>query len=255
VSLEFDGLARSYLISRPEVSTTTLPVLVELHGCCISPGDEEKRNGFMRVTGPAILVYPAGIGQSWNTDSCCKTAHTAGVDDVGFLSAVVRSVRTSPLAARGPVYLAGYSNGGKMALRLACVAPQLFDAVAVYGAVSASPCVAPRPISMLDMASIGDSEVALGSSSSARNKDGAAKPTVVGQVASYRAADGCAPAGVITVLGDLASTLWAHCLRRERVQLSVYSGGGHGWPEGSGETPSAEGVMWAFFTSIRARGQ
>jgi polyhydroxybutyrate depolymerase len=254
VRFEFGGRARSYLLSRPAVSTMRLPVLLELHGCCISPGDEERRSGFMRVTGPAILVYPAGLGQSWNVDSCCGHAHTSGVDDVGFLREVVRQIRSSPLAAHRPVYLVGYSNGGKMALRLACVAPRLFTAVAVYGAVSPSPCDTPAPISLLDAASTGDSDVTIGSGDYHHNMS-VSKPTVVTQVASYRAADGCASAGVIAVRGDLASTLWSHCQRGERVQLSVYSGGGHGWPEGSGETPSAEQVMWAFFTSIRASGQ
>jgi polyhydroxybutyrate depolymerase len=254
VSIQFDGRARSYLLSRPAVSTTPLPVLLELHGCCISPNDEEQRSGFMRVTGPAILVYPAGIGQSWNVDSCCEQAHTNGVDDVGFITAVLRQIRTSQPAARGPVYLAGYSKGGRMALLLACAVPRMFAAVAVYAAVSSSPCALPRPTSLLEMASTGDSEITIGTGARPHNQSAFVEPTVVAQVASYLVANGCASSTSIAVLGNLTNTLWAHCQGEERVQLSIYSGGGHGWPQSSGETPSAQQVMWAFFTSIRAHG-
>jgi polyhydroxybutyrate depolymerase len=248
IDLSFDGIARSYLLSRPaHISAARLPVLVELHGCCVTPAEEEQRSGFMAVAGPAILVYPAGIGESWNAGSCCYPAHAKDVDDVGFLTAVVRQVEDT--IDMGPVYLAGYSNGGKMALTMACARPHLFAAVAVYGAVSAAPCAGPPPVSMLEVASTDDPDLAIGPGSTLHSVGGFVQPTLDAQVDAYIAADKCKETETMTSEGTLTSWLWAHCAAGRRVQLSLYTGGGHGWPRGGNGTPSAEQVMWAFFSA------
>jgi polyhydroxybutyrate depolymerase len=213
---------------------------------------EQQRSGFLDVTGPAIVVYPAGVGQSWNAGHCCGPANEADVDDVGFLTAVMHQVVTSqPDAAADQVYLAGYSNGGKMALRMACANPQLLAGVAVYGAVDALGCQRPAPLSLLEIASTGDPEVTIGPGGPQHVVHGYLEPTVFDQVAQYRQANGCGEQVTTGVDGTLTSTTWVGCRRGRRVGLAVYQGGGHGWPTGDATTPSAEDVIWRFFESLR----
>ena len=195
VSITVGGLARSYLLIRPRAtSTTPLPVLVDLQGCCTTPEVEAQRSGFVDVTGPAILVYPAGYRQSWNAGFSCHQAQADDVDDVAFLTAVVNQVLAGrPDAAARQVYLAGYSNGGRMALRMAYAASQLFTAVASYGAVSAAPCPDPAPVPLLDVAGTADPELTIGPGGTPQRINGYTEPTVHAQVDQYRRADGTPP--------------------------------------------------------------
>jgi polyhydroxybutyrate depolymerase len=252
VSITVGGLARSYLVIRPRaVGAARLPVLMELHGCCVSPEQEAQRNGFFDVTGPAILVYPAGIGQSWNAGYCCHQAQTNGVDDVTFLTAVVDRVVATQRDA-GQVYLAGYSNGGKMALRMACDAPHLFAAIATYGAVNAMPCPHPTPVSLLVAASTGDPELAIGPSGQPQSINGYTEPTVQAQVDQSRQVDGCQTAAHTGTQGNLTSTTWTRCRSGNTVQLSLYQGGSHLWPQADGVTPSGAKLMWTFFHTLHS---
>jgi polyhydroxybutyrate depolymerase len=256
VAITVDGLARSYLLIRPQAtSTTPLPVLMDLQGCCTTPEVEAQRSGFVDVTGPAILVYPAGYQQSWNAGFCCHQAQADHIDDVAFLTAVVNQVRTDQRdAAAGQVYLAGYSNGGKMAFRMACAAPHLFTAVASYGAVNAAACPDPAPVSLLAVAGTADPELTIGPGGAPQRINGYTEPTVQAQVDQYRRADGCAVNPATRTQGNLTSTTWAGCGSGDIVQLSLYQGGNHAWPQAVGATPSAALVMWAFFQTSHATG-
>ncbi|MER7274045.1 PHB depolymerase family esterase [Dactylosporangium sp. NPDC000244] len=247
-----DGLPRSYLLARPWApGEARLPVLVDLHGCCVTPEYEQKRSGFADVTGPAILVYPTGVGQSWNAGSCCGPARAAGVDDVAFLTAVVDKVLdTQTDADSGRVFLVGYSNGGKMALRMACAAPRHFAAVASYAAVGSMPCPDPAPVSLLEIAATGDPELTIGPGGPPRTVDGYTQPTVDGQVEQYRRANRCPATPTIRAQGSLTTSTWSGCGTGRCVRLAVYQGGSHDWPAGDDLTPSAAQVTWDFFSTV-----
>ncbi|MGI5240473.1 alpha/beta hydrolase family esterase [Dactylosporangium sp. CA-139066] len=254
VPIVVDGLTRSYLLVHPwPAGAARLPVLVVLHGCCVTPDYERQRSGFAGVTGPAILVYPAGVGQSWNAGHCCGPAQAAAVDDVAFLTAVVDKVLdTQPDAASGRVFLLGYSNGGKMALRMACAAPRRFAAVASYAAVSSMPCPSPAPVSLLEIASTGDPELTVGSGGTPHTLDGYTQPTVDAQVEQYRRANRCAGTPVTRAQGSVTTSTWVRCATGQCVQLAVYHGGSHDWPQGDDVTPSATRVTWDFFSTVRS---
>ncbi|GAA2558315.1 hypothetical protein GCM10010435_31660 [Winogradskya consettensis] len=225
------GLTRSYLVVRPATSDRPLPVLVELHGCCTTPDVELARSGFLDVTGPAILVYPAGYQQHWNAGACCGTTRA---DDVAFITAVVsRILSSSPAADPARLYLAGYSNGGRMAYRIACEKPSLFTAVAVFGAVNAMACPDPAPVSLLVAAGTADPDVTVLDDGPRHTTNGYLEPTVSEQAAQYVRADGCSPS---------PTTIWNECASGKRVQLTLYEGAGHGW-----RTDIAR-LFWDFFT-------
>lgn len=253
VNLTFQGLPRDYLMFRPrQVSATPLPVVVELAGCCVDASVESNRANFRAVAGPAILVYPEYYKENWNAGACCGPPATAGIDDVGFVSTVIDRVKASqPDASQGPVYLAGYSNGGKLAMELACREPTTFSAVAVYGATRTSNCNGPPPESVLVMAGTADPEVAIGPGPPVV-QNGYTEPTVNQLVTSYLTADGCTSSRQTLTVGTALVGRWPTCSAGRQVGEVLYRGQTHNWPETAGATPSGQQVMWDFFVDMGA---
>jgi polyhydroxybutyrate depolymerase len=251
-----DGMARSYLVIRPaSISSTKLPVMMELAGNGATPDVEAARGDFVAVTGPAILVYPTGYGLTWNAGNCCGPAMWDHIDDVGFITDVVhRVLATQPDVNPKQVYLSGYSNGGKMVFLMACAAPKLFTAYAAYGAVNATPCQKQAPVSLLELVATADTELTIPPVGHSMVVNGYAGPSVVAQVDQFRAAAGCTAATSVRSQGDLTSTTWTGCRSGITVQLSIYLGGSHDWPQGNGVTPSAQQVMWTYFRTGHAGG-
>lgn len=243
------GRERAYLTVRPAGrSKTQLPVLVVLHGRTMNPFQMEQVSGFLPDVGPAIAVYPAGYRDSWNAGACCGEAHNEDVDDVGFLTGLVHHVlATEPDASASHVYLAGYSNGGRMALRLACEAPELFAAVASVEAVPVSACPHARPVSLLEVASADDPLLTLDATQPERVVNGFHEPDVEGLVAGWHQSAGCRDSPSTMLTGNLTLRRWAGCRNGTRVAYAFYRGGSHAWPTGDTETPSAAQVIWTFF--------
>lgn len=259
VPLRYDGRARRYLVITPLGVHRRLPVLVELQGCCGEDVAEAHRSAFQRIAAPpAVLVYPQASGpgheQHWDAGHCCGPAAADHVDDVGFIAAVIARVQRSvPEAAPGKVFLAGYSNGAKMAFRLACTHPGLFAAVAVYAGVGTTTCHRNRPPPLPLLASVGtaDAEVRLGPAGAPIVQDGHRQPSVVQEVGFYLRSDACHSRPVVTVAGSLTETLWS-CAHGRRVALGVYQGQGHAWVQEHGRTPSVEQVLWDFLAAFGA---
>ncbi len=229
-----------------------LPVIVELSGCCISGAAyEANRANFREVAGPAILVYPTDVNGNWNAGACCGAAPAAGINDVGYVTQVIAMVKAEePGASGGSVYLAGYSNGGKLAMVLACDEPSLFAAVAVYGATRTSTCAQTQPESVLLMAGTADPEDSVAGPPVVQN--GFTQPTVNELSQTYLSSDQCADHMTSTTAGNLQERVWSQCTTGRLVGIALWSGQGHAWPETQGPTPSAQQVMWDWFVSLGA---
>ena len=253
--LRFDGSVRDFLLARPAPSAAArLPVLVVLHGRRMAPADIARLSGFGRVVGHAILVYPAGLGGSWNAGACCGTAHALQANDVQFLSDVVGTVKaTQPDASPGKAFLAGFSNGGRMAFQMACLRPDLFAAVAVVEAAPVAPCGSVTPVPMLVVASTGDPFLNLDGRRPRITIGSYVEPTVNQVLAAWRSRDGCAGLGRSTVVGQLTATTWSACANGASVALDLYVGNRHQWPPGTATTPSAQSEIWRFFQRAGAR--
>ena len=250
--LAIDGLHRSYLVARPvDPGVAHLPVLVVLHGREMTPRDMAAASGFLGLVGPAVVVYPAGMARSWNAGYCCGAAHAMGVDDVAFLEKVVAAVVGGVPGASAPrVYLVGYSNGGRMAYRMACTDPGAFAAVAAVEAVPVAPCGHVPAVPVAVVASTGDPLLTVPAGGSPKYIAGRAEPTVSAVVSQWRSIDGCAPAGSQERLGAVTLSEWSRCSGAARVEFAEYVGGSHHWPGGGPGTPSAESVIWSFFSAV-----
>lgn len=139
-SLKVAGLRRHYLLYVPPGVSEGAPLLVVLHG---SRGDGAQMRrisgyGFDRLAAQEgfLVAYPDGFEGHWN--DCRKAASYSArlrdVDDVAFLRALVARPAQEYRVDLQRVYVAGYSNGGQMAFRLAAEAPGLPAAIATVAA-------------------------------------------------------------------------------------------------------------------------
>lgn len=256
VAMTYDGAPRSYLVFFPRAASGPLPLIVDLSGSAISAAGDAQRMDWPAVTTAAVVVFPAdtgtGTGATWNAGHCCGSAAASHVDDVGFVEAVTaRVLATVPVADRSRVFLAGYSNGGKLALELACDDPARWNGVAVYGATATSACPSRPAVSLQVSASSGDPELTIGPAGTPHTVDGFVEPTITAEVASARAAAQCDQTGSLTSSGTLQTTTWS-CAAGRRVALALYAGGSHSWPETVGATPGETSLMWRWFVALGA---
>lgn len=114
------------------------PLLVVLHGFGANGFLETLYMGFdQRVDGfQFILVAPDGTRNSagsrfWNaTDACCAfDEQDRQIDDVGYISGLIREAAQTYSVDATRVALFGHSNGGFMALRMACEASEIVTTV------------------------------------------------------------------------------------------------------------------------------
>lgn len=132
-TLRSGGIERSYRLHIPEGLPAGAPLVVVLHGYGANnnPGRfglnaTADRHGF-------AVCYPQGA-----KDGRGKTCWNAGypfqadmaIDDVEFITQLVRHLQKKHGLSRRNVFCTGMSNGGEMCYQLAAQRPRLFAAVA-----------------------------------------------------------------------------------------------------------------------------
>ncbi|MBV8528228.1 MAG: hypothetical protein JOZ75_07945 [Candidatus Dormibacteraeota bacterium] len=242
-SIDVNGATRQYLVVSPSSTTAeSLPIVVVLGGIQASVQLELSRDGLVPLVqaGAAELIYPVGYNESWNAGGCCGDAAYTGVDDPTFITALVATVDPGHNV---PIYLVGYSNGGRLAYTLACGNPSLFDAYAIVKAVPLTPCAAQAPINILQIAATDDWEVPYQPGDS-----GDVWPPVTEQVGLLQQSNGCDPPSTTTVTGSLTYQTWVSCAQGTRLAFATYADGSqHLWPAGDAATPNAADVIERFF--------
>jgi len=130
-TLEFGGVARAYRVHVPAGydGTTPVPLVLDFHGLTSNAAQQAALSGFVKLSETAgfIVAHPDGLNHAWNAGVCCGNA---GIDDVGFVRAVVAAIVVEGNVDATRVYATGLSNGGAISQRLACEAADLFAAAA-----------------------------------------------------------------------------------------------------------------------------
>ena len=241
-TLDVNGVARQYLlITASGTGPATLPILLVLHGIDAPVDGEVTRDAFMQFVqlGAAELVYPVGIGESWNAGGCCGQAAALGVDDESFLEDLVATV--DPGHGQ-PIDLVGYSNGGRLAYTMACDDPSLVDGYAIVKAVPLNSCDSQAPVTLLQIAGTADWEVPYQPGDA-----GTEWPPVTQQIALLQQSNGCDATSSTTKTGTLTLQVWTSCEQGTRLTLATYAGDDHDWPPGNPTTPSAASVIAHYF--------
>ena len=244
-SLEAGGLKRSYEVIAPvKAPPSSAPVIVMLSGIYSSVAQEASRDYLTPYANynMAEVVYPVAYDTSWNAITCCGVAAAKNVNDVAFLKALVAKV--DPGHAR-QIYLVGYSNGARMAFRMACDEPSLFDG---YASVKGGPtpgCVMRKPVNMIQLAAESDPEVPY---TPAPNGKPSSQTPMTTVVSDLRTVDKCTATTTKAHSGNMTLTTWTTCAGGNRIAFAVWSSGVHSFPRPPASVPAASQVIWAFFT-------
>ncbi len=253
--LTHDGRARSAIVHVPPQAAKgrALPVVVNFHGASGDARSHQRYVGMDRLADREgfVVVYPNGTGPfpdqllTWNAGACCGPAQVDGVDDVGFVGALLDEVSRRLAVDPARVYATGLSNGAMLTYRLAAEAPERFAAIAPVAGAMALATFAPRtPISILHIHSVDDPLT--------RYTGGLGPPFTPGEtramhapvaetLARWRGLMGC-PARPITAAErggparsaaarETATRLrWSPCRRGTEIVHWRLTGVGHIWP-------------------------
>lgn len=235
-------------------AASLVPLVLVLHGRGGTGPGTADLTGFDEVADEHgfIVVYPTGVDNQWNYVDGIP-GYDADVPDRGFLRQLVAELSARYPVDPGRVYVAGFSNGGYMAQRLACDATDLFAAFASVGAAGyggqPTVCGEPEPVSILFIHGTADAIVPF----AGLRQEGPTGPiTVLASVEqtfaywAYRL--GCSTGVQPSVLpGVLSPDMEVHVLQAldcspdGELRLVVIVGGGHNWPGRPGRLPARIG--------------
>jgi polyhydroxybutyrate depolymerase len=107
------------------------PLVFNFHGYTSNALQQELYTGMSALADEQnfIVVYPEGIGNAWNV-GFIPQPYFSGVDDVGFINALLDTLIARYTIDEGKVYACGMSNGGYMSYRLACELSDRITAIA-----------------------------------------------------------------------------------------------------------------------------
>ncbi|MCK1547294.1 prolyl oligopeptidase family serine peptidase [Bradyrhizobium sp. 147] len=133
-TVDVNGVKRSYTALLP--AKKPAPLVVVLHGKTQRGADMVARTAWPQLArreGLAV-VFPDGLNHAW-ADARTKAGPALrgppeGTDDVAFIAKLVEKLVADGTADAKRVYVTGISNGGAMAMTLACARADLFAAAA-----------------------------------------------------------------------------------------------------------------------------
>ena len=242
-SMKVGRLTRSWEVVTPTATLPkSAPIVVVLSGIAATASEEITRDQLIPYVNAdkTELVYPVAIRESWNAIGCCGAAAQLKVNDLAFLKALVPKV--DPGHQR-PIYFVGYSNGGRMAYRLECSDPGLFNGMVAVKADPMPGCVVTKPQNVLVISALNDPWVPY-----KPGEKGKETPPATVQIARLQTDLGCPAQSVAAKHGDMTITSWSSCADDKRLAWAVYTIGGHNFPPPTAHSPSGSQIIWSFLT-------
>ncbi len=215
------------------------PLVVQLHGFTASGFLQDVFFGFSGLVSDRqfALLLPDGTADPdgarfWNATPACCNFYDGPVDDVAYLTALVAEAVDKLAVDPDRVYLVGHSNGGFMAYRLACEAPELFSGmISLAGSTfaTAAECATPAPVDVLQIHGTEDATIPY--DGRAGGYPGA-PATVARWAERFACADGPSDGPAFdfttTASGDKTTpSAWRGCAEDKRVELWTIDGGPH----------------------------
>ena len=258
VELSYQGLQRSYYAYVPASAQgrSGVPAVMVLHG---GMGSGEGVAGTSGMAGAAdqvgfVALFPNAEGSQWNDG---RATTRTGVDDVGFLQAVVADAGSRFGVDRSRAFVSGISNGGLMTQRLACEAAGSFRAfgvvVANLPADLSGSCAPSRPVPMMFFNGTDDPLMPFsgGTIKSFAGRGAGGQVLSNAQTKAFWAGkDGCSGSTGAVALPDRANDGTEVSVEQFRAcgggaELTFYTvaGGGHTWPGSSGRSSRITGPV------------
>ena len=240
-SMQVGSVTRQYEVIKSSALSDSTPIIVSLGGAAVDPVQQIPRDRLVpyAAANKVELVYPVPIDESWNAIGCCDGAAKANVNDVGFIEALVAKI--DPGHAR-PIYLVGYSNGGRLAYRMACTDPTLFDGMAAVKADPMPGCVVTKPENVIVFSSLNDKYVPY-----KPGEKGLETPAATVQIARLQTDMKCSGKPTVVKHGAMTLSTWS-CANGKTLEWALYQTGGHGFPVPKDGTAGANQLIWSFMT-------
>lgn len=259
-SFTHNSIVRSYIVHLPTGynASNQYPVVINMHGYTSTASQQQSYSQMNVVadTGKFIVVYPDGVNNAWNAGYGVN----ASIDDVGFISVLIDTLKNKCSVNANKVFACGMSNGGFMSYRLACELNNKIAAIAsVTGLMGDSVrlflCQNNCAVPVMDFHGTTDPTVNYNgapgyiSADSCiqwwRVKDGCPVPPVVTNIPDINTTDGCTATKYYYGLGNDSS----------EVVFFKITNGGHTWPGGvpipsfgnTNQDIKASGEIWNFF--------
>lgn len=269
-TLTYDGIERTYLLHIPASydENTPAPLVLSLHGGGGDAENQRRVSGFDQLADEQgfIVVYPNGTGRlgdkilTWNGGTCCGYAQENGIDDVGFIRALIAELRLQYNIDPKRIYAAGISNGGIMSYRLACEAADLFAAIApVSGTQNLATCQPSEAVSVIHFHGTADEHLPYDGGVGSKSITGVSYVSVSDTLAFWILRDNCPSRAVIEHSGEITHLSYSPCASGTSVELYKIEGGGHAWPGADGpawlggdeptQSISATRLIWEFFAA------
>ncbi|MFH1005178.1 MAG: T9SS type A sorting domain-containing protein [Bacteroidota bacterium] len=266
------SLQRTYLLHIPPSynSANSTPLIIGLHGGASNSWyslEEMSKLIAKSNSSGFILVYPEGVKflgmRTWNGGGCCGYAVSSNIDDVGFINALIDSLRSQYNIDTTRIYATGISNGAIMAYRLACELSHRIAAIAVVAGTLEDThytCIPLRPVPIIQFHSVLDSNIymqgGVGQGISGYNFN----PVNYG-LQKFATFNNCVsvPDSNYYTAGNTFyyKKRWSNCSCNAKEILYVTGDGGHSWHGGqqgsyAGADPpsliiNANDSMWIFF--------
>jgi len=142
-SVEIDGISRSYWVYSPSVENddSDMPVVFLFHGSLGSGKGLSDATGFNRYAEEEkiIAVYPDAQVGNWAEGCGCNNADRLGIKDPEFFTVMIDEVSREYPVHSEQIFVAGFSQGGLFADRLACEFSSRIQGVAVIAANMSKP--------------------------------------------------------------------------------------------------------------------
>ena len=237
-ALTFGGLLRTYLVHVPAGLERPAGLVINLHGSGQTGADQAALTNYNAIADQYgfVVAYPDGIDLSWADGRGASVPDRQGIDDVGFLAALIERLSSEFGIAPRRVFVTGMSAGAFMTNRLACDRADLVNAIVpVAGTLGVGvPCAPSRPVSVLAIHGTADAVVPFGGGPMV----GRGGPSVILSAPAladgWRAADGCpAPLGDGGPPGQAVRMAAVGCAGGTEVVLVPVDGGGHTWLDAS----------------------
>ncbi len=246
VPLRHGGGDRPYLAHEPAVLPDRAPLVVQLHGRGIDPQMFDLWTGFSALADEQgfLLAMPRAVGEIWNDGRYRGPAWPGrdGIDDVGYLLAVIDDATDRWGIDPSRVYAVGMSNGATMAGRLAWERAERLAAIAqVAGTASVDVAARARPIVPLPVLEIHGTRDRFAPYDGGRASAPWARllvrypagPSlgVDAWAAMWIARNGVAATPQVEAVGDdVTIRRWTGPTPSSDVVLCRVEGGGHSWP-------------------------